>query len=101
MDLISELRSKQKEINDLKSLVVECSEDKDIVSMATEELGQAGEEEKGLQNLLLKSLLPKDDADERDCILEELEGKKLLCLQWTYSKCMRSTRKRKDGSLKW
>lgn len=61
--------------------------------------------------------------------IQELEGKKLLCLQWTYSKCklvldgkntkafiifsfqtldifriltgMRSTRKRKDGSLKW
>ncbi|GMN52199.1 hypothetical protein TIFTF001_021353 [Ficus carica] len=74
MDLISKLRSKQKEINDLKSLVVECSEDKDIVSMATEELGQAREEEKGLQNSLLKSLLPKDDADERDCILEVRAG---------------------------
>lgn len=67
--------SSRQEINDLKSLVVECSEDKDIVSMATEELGQAREEEKGLQNLLLKSLLPKDDADERDCILEVRAGK--------------------------
>ncbi|EXB94909.1 Protein WAX2 [Morus notabilis] len=58
------------EINGLKSLMVECSEDKDMVSMATEELGEAMEEEKRLQDLLLKSLLPKDDADERDCILE-------------------------------
>lgn len=74
--------SSRQEINDLKSLVVECSEDKDIVSMATEELGQAREEEKGLQNLLLKSLLPKDDADKRDCILEVRAGKRYL-MKWT------------------
>lgn len=42
--------------------------------MVIEELGQAMEDEKKLQNLLLKSLLPKDDADERDCILEVRAG---------------------------
>jgi peptide chain release factor 1 len=55
--------------------MTECSEDKDMLDMATEELGQAIEEERKLQNLLLKSLLPKDDADERDCILEVRAGK--------------------------
>jgi peptide chain release factor 1 len=55
--------------------MTECSEDKDMLNMATEELGQAIEEERKLQNLLLKSLLPKDDADERDCILEVRAGK--------------------------
>ncbi|KAF3436604.1 hypothetical protein FNV43_RR23696 [Rhamnella rubrinervis] len=74
MDLISELRAKQKEIDGLKSLMAECSEDNDMLSMATEELGQAMEEEKRVQNMLLKSLLPKDDADERDCILEVRAG---------------------------
>ncbi|KAJ0113067.1 uncharacterized protein LOC116138869 isoform X1 [Pistacia vera] len=74
MELINELRTKQKEIDGLKSLMAECPEDKDMLDMATEELNPAVEEEKKLQSLLLKSLLPKDDADERDCILEVRAG---------------------------
>ncbi|XP_057979050.1 peptide chain release factor 1, mitochondrial isoform X2 [Malania oleifera] len=73
-DLINELRAKQKEIDDLKSLMAECPEDKDMLEMAGEELGHAVEEENRLQKLLLKSLLPKDDADERDSILEVRAG---------------------------
>jgi peptide chain release factor 1 len=64
------------EIDGLKSLMSECPEDKDMLDMATEELSQAIEEEKRLQSLLLKSLLPKDDADERDSILEVRAGNK-------------------------
>lgn len=56
--------------------MAECPEDKDMLDMVTEELGQAMEEEKRLQSLLLKSLLPKDDADERDSILEVRAGNK-------------------------
>ncbi|XP_057485699.1 peptide chain release factor 1, mitochondrial-like isoform X1 [Actinidia eriantha] len=74
MNLINELRTKQKEIESLESLVAECREDKEMLNMATEELCQAMEGEQGLQNQLLKSLLPKDDADERDCILEVRAG---------------------------
>ncbi|KAI9127818.1 hypothetical protein K1719_000811 [Acacia pycnantha] len=74
MALINELRAKQKEIDGLKSLLAESSEDKEMVKMATEELGEALEEETRLQKLVLKSLLPKDDADERDCILEVRAG---------------------------
>ncbi|GMI66699.1 hypothetical protein like AT2G47020 [Hibiscus trionum] len=74
MELISELRTKQKEIDGLRSLMAECPDDKDMLEMATEDLGKALEEEKRLQNLLLKSLLPRDDADERDCILEVRAG---------------------------
>ncbi|XVF21996.1 hypothetical protein REPUB_Repub12eG0136700 [Reevesia pubescens] len=74
MDLINELRTKQKEFDSLKSLMAECPDDKDMIDMETEDLGQALEEEKRLQNLLLKSLLPRDDADERDCILEVRAG---------------------------
>ncbi|XWS31892.1 hypothetical protein CRYUN_Cryun23aG0114500 [Craigia yunnanensis] len=74
MDLITELRTKQKEINGLRSLMSECPDDKDMLEMANEDLGRALEEEKRLQNLLLKSLLPRDDADERDCILEVRAG---------------------------
>lgn len=74
MELITYLRTKQKEIDGLRSLMTECPEDKDMLDMANEELSQAMEEEKRLQNLLLKSLLPRDDADERDCILEVRAG---------------------------
>lgn len=54
--------------------MAECPNDKDMLEMATEDLGKALEEEKRLQNLLLKSLLPRDDADERDSILEVRAG---------------------------
>ncbi|XP_077218991.1 peptide chain release factor 1, mitochondrial-like isoform X2 [Tasmannia lanceolata] len=74
IDLIKDLRAKQKEIDGLKSLMTECPEDKDMRNMIAEELVEAVEEEKRLQHLLLKSLLPKDDADERDCILEVRAG---------------------------
>ncbi|ERN02009.1 uncharacterized protein LOC18430109 [Amborella trichopoda] len=74
MDLINELRAKQKEIHSLKSLMDECPDDKDMREMVVEELNEAVEEEKRLQHLLLKSLLPKDGADERDCILEVRAG---------------------------
>lgn len=43
-------------------------------AMAYEELEQALKEEQKLHNLLLKALLPKDDADVRDCILEVRAG---------------------------
>jgi protein subunit release factor A len=87
MLLINDLRAKQKEIDGLKSLVSESSDDKDMLDLAVGELDEAVEEEKRLQTLLLKSLLPKDEADERDCILEVLVVKRLLCLPWTYSEC--------------
>ena len=61
--------------------MAECADDKDMLEMANEDLGRALEEEKRLQNLLLKSLLPRDDADERDCILEVRAGNKCR-LRW-------------------
>ncbi|XP_042405261.1 peptide chain release factor 1, mitochondrial-like isoform X1 [Zingiber officinale] len=74
MELIKRLRSIEKEIDGLKSLMSDCAEDKDMSNMAAEELEQALVEERRFQHLLLKSLLPKDDADERDCILEVRAG---------------------------
>lgn len=71
----------------MKSLIAECSEDKDMLNMATEEMSQAIEEERRLQNLLLKSLLPKDDADERDSILEVRAGKLSLLKMEIYYLC--------------
>lgn len=52
----------------------ECSEDKEMSDLANEELMEAIDEEKRLQHLLLKLLLPKDDADDKDCILEVRAG---------------------------
>lgn len=59
-------------------MMAECPEEKDMLDMVTEELRQAIDEVKRLQSLLLRSLLPKDDADERDSILEVRAGKKYL-----------------------
>ncbi|XP_028548807.1 uncharacterized protein LOC110099190 isoform X2 [Dendrobium catenatum] len=70
LELIKEVRAKRKEITSLESLMSDCSEDKDMRDMASEELAEAFEEEKRLFHSLLKLLLPKDEADERDCILE-------------------------------
>ncbi|KAJ0472066.1 putative peptide chain release factor class I [Helianthus annuus] len=56
----------------------DCEEDKDMQAMAYEELEQALKEEQKLHNLLLKSLLPKDDADVRDCILEVRAGNTII-----------------------
>lgn len=63
------------EIDGLNSMIDESPDDREMLDMVTEELGQAIEEEKRLQKLLLKSLLPRDDADERDSILEVRAGK--------------------------
>ncbi|KAD5316921.1 hypothetical protein E3N88_16867 [Mikania micrantha] len=73
MVLICKLRAIEKEIESLKTLAAD-EEDKDMQAMAHEELEQALKEEQNLHNLLLKSLLPKDDADVRDCILEVRAG---------------------------
>lgn len=54
--------------------MAESAQDKDMLDMVTTELDQAINEEKRLHNLLLKTILPKDDADERDCILEVRAG---------------------------
>lgn len=54
--------------------MAESSHDKDMLDMATHELDQAINHERTLHSLLLKTLLPKDDADERDCILEVRAG---------------------------
>ncbi|KAI0528836.1 hypothetical protein KFK09_001379 [Dendrobium nobile] len=74
LELIKEVRAKRKEITSLESLMSDCSEDKDMRDMASEELAEAFEEEKRLFHSLLKLLLPKDEADERDCILEVRAG---------------------------
>ncbi|XP_020086673.1 uncharacterized protein LOC109709035 isoform X2 [Ananas comosus] len=72
--LINELRAKKEEIDSLRSLISNSNEDKEMRDLAAVELAEAVEEEKRLQYLLFKSFLPKDDADEKDCILEVRAG---------------------------
>lgn len=70
--------------------MAECADEKEMLKMAYEELDQAIEEEKRLQLLLLKSLLPKDDADERDSILEVRAGRQhplLYKYKWILKTC--------------
>ncbi|KZV58419.1 Peptide chain release factor [Dorcoceras hygrometricum] len=74
IDLINQLRAIHKDIDGLKLMIAESQDDRDMQEMASQDLGQASKEERRLQYLLLKSLLPKDDADERDCILEVRAG---------------------------
>lgn len=62
------------EIKSLQTMVAESVDDKGMLNMATEELELALEEEKRLHGVLLKELLPKDDADDRDCIIEVRAG---------------------------
>ncbi|KAK4342569.1 hypothetical protein RND71_038385 [Anisodus tanguticus] len=75
------LLQKCEEIEELKTVISECQDDKDMQQMASEELSEATEGEIKFQLLLLKSLLPKDDADERDCILEVRAGWKYEVLE--------------------
>lgn len=74
MPCIKDLRAKQKEIDGLKILVNDSLEEKEMRDLAAQELHLRLEEERNIQYMLLQSLLPKDDADERDCILEVRAG---------------------------
>lgn len=74
MPCIKDLRAKQKEIDGLKILVNDSLEEKEMRDLAAQELHLRLEEERNIQYMLLQSLLPKDDADARDCILEVRAG---------------------------
>lgn len=74
MPCIKDLRAKQKEIDGLKILVNDSLEEKEMRDLAAQELHLRLEEERNIQCMLLQSLLPKDDADARDCILEVRAG---------------------------
>ncbi|KAJ4772107.1 Peptide chain release factor 1 [Rhynchospora pubera] len=74
IDLINSLHAKNQEMNELQSMASNPQEDNDLRDMATDELNQALKQHNSLQHKLFKSLLPRDDADERGCILEVRAG---------------------------
>ena len=74
VDAITELRSAQAEYDDLETLAADQDADEDVRTLAREELndmaGKLAEHEKRMQLLLL----PKDEADEKNAILEIRAG---------------------------
>ncbi|KAH9318745.1 hypothetical protein KI387_020514, partial [Taxus chinensis] len=71
---IKELKVKQKEIDGLRLMESDCFEEREMRDLAAAELPVMLEEERNLQYKLLQCLLPKDDANARDCILEVRAG---------------------------
>ncbi|GLJ21146.1 hypothetical protein SUGI_0386810 [Cryptomeria japonica] len=74
ISLIKNLRVKKKEIDGLRVMASDSLEEKEMRDLAVAELPVMLEEERNLQYKLLQCLLPKDDADGRDCILEVRAG---------------------------
>lgn len=74
VDAITELRSAQAEYDDLETLAADQDADEDVRTLAREELnemaGKLAEHEERMQLLLL----PKDEADEKNAILEIRAG---------------------------
>jgi peptide chain release factor 1 len=62
------------EIRGLREILKESRDDVDMCKMAKEELESAVEKEKEIQQELLLKMLPKDEADSRNCILEVRAG---------------------------
>ena len=62
------------EIKGLREILKESKDDLDMCKMVNEELESAVEKEKDIQQELLLKMLPKDEADSRNCILEVRAG---------------------------
>eukprot|EP00897_Mesotaenium_endlicherianum_P009252 jgi/Mesen1/8355/ME000463S07804 len=71
---IQSLRAKSQEVSELQGLVGDASEEADLRKLAEEELTEAQGQLAALQAQVLRSLVPKDEADSRDCILEVRAG---------------------------
>lgn len=71
---VEALRLAEKEVLDLEDLCKSGEEDPDLKALALEELRQAKERIPELQQAIKISLLPKDEADEKNVILEVRAG---------------------------
>lgn len=71
---IGELRRIDAEIADLEGLLADPDTEADMTEMATEELAGFKEARPALEENLLIQLLPKDDADTKNAILEVRAG---------------------------
>ncbi|EFJ35178.1 hypothetical protein SELMODRAFT_405091 [Selaginella moellendorffii] len=87
VDMIKALRAKEKEVIGLKELVKESVEDEEMRRLASGELQTATREVRDAQHDVLLELIPKDEADSRGYILEELEVTKRQFLRLISSRC--------------
>ncbi|WP_072395660.1 peptide chain release factor 1 [Hyphomicrobium sp. CS1GBMeth3] len=71
---VRELEAAEQEKRDLEALIRDPSQDKDMVEMAREELGQIDPRIEEIEHQLRVLLLPKDSADEKSAILEVRAG---------------------------
>jgi peptide chain release factor 1 len=71
---VRELEAAEQEQRDLEALIRDPSQDRDVVDMAREELGQIGPRIEEMEHGLRVLLLPKDAADEKSAILEVRAG---------------------------
>ena len=76
-DVINEAKSYigfEKEKKELKKIIDEKSNDKDVIFLAKDELNQISKQQKEYEKKLKVYLLPKDEADSKNAILEIRAG---------------------------
>jgi len=74
VEAINELTATRTEIEDLESLVADPESDADVRALAEDELGTLSAELPNLEHAVRLLLLPKDEADQRNAILEIRAG---------------------------
>jgi peptide chain release factor 1 len=74
VDKINEYENLLNEIEEYKNIVSEGSEDKDLVEFAEEELSKCRKKLPEIEHNLKLALLPKDEADDKNAILEIRAG---------------------------
>lgn len=74
VDALSILAKQRQEIGDLGMVVKDSEEDQEMQRMAEEEQEQLQQQVPKLEEHLLLSLLPQDEADQRDVVLEVRAG---------------------------
>ena len=89
--------------NELERILTETNNDKEIVELAKVELDELIQKHKENENKLKLFLLPKDEADAKNAILEIRAGTGVLrqvYLLQTYLRCMKKFVIKKNGQLK-
>ena len=74
VESIEELRRARRELADLDSLIADPATDSEMKSLAEEERQALKSRVPGLERAVQRMLLPKDEADERNAILEVRAG---------------------------
>lgn len=62
------------EILDLRSILGEKGQDPDLVKLASEDMDFVLSERENLQRKILQNLIPRDEAENRGCVLEVRAG---------------------------